>query len=120
MRAASRLRALGGIAAAFCLFELVLRQLYFGLPRWDPAIGWVYKNTELRNYIFEGGATSHWDQRGVRAIPAPTPPGRAILAVGDSITQAAQVDDAAVYTALLQHRLGMPVLNVGHDARTIA
>jgi hypothetical protein len=120
MRVASRLRAIGGVVAAFLLFELVLRQLYLGLPTWDPAVGWIYSNTELRHYIFEGWATSHWDQRGVRAIPGPPPQGRAILAIGNSVTQAAQIGDADVYTALLQRRMGMPVLNVGHDAQSIA
>jgi hypothetical protein len=120
MKAASRLRAIGGVVAAFLLFELLLRQLYFGTPRWDPTVGWIYANTEIRRYIFEGFATSHWDLRGVRLVPGSTQQGRAILVVGDSVTQAAQVEDSAVYTAVLQQRSRMPVLNVGHDAQSLA
>jgi hypothetical protein len=120
MRAAGRLRAIGGAVAAVVLFEAILRHVYSGLPAWNPAVGWIYADTEIRHYIFEGWATSRWDRRGVRVIPGPPPRGPAILAVGNSVTQAAQIGDEDVYTALLQRRMRMPVLNVGHDAQSIA
>lgn len=120
MKDASRLRAIGGAVAAFLLFELILRCIYFGSPTWDPRVGWIYANTAVRRYIFEGWATSHWDARGVRVVPSGSQNGRAILVVGDSVTQATQVGDGDVYTALLQQRLRMPVLNVGHDAQSLA
>jgi hypothetical protein len=53
-------------------------------------------------------------------IPGPAPAAPALLAVGNSVTQATQVADDQTFTALLQRRMDMPVLNVGHDAQAIA
>jgi hypothetical protein len=116
---AGRLRALSGIAAAVVLFEIILRQMYFGIPTWKPEAGWGYYGTELRRYYFEGGSTSRWDSRGVRGIGGPSPSGPPILAVGDSMTQATQVADDQTFTALLQRQIGLPVLNVGRDAQAL-
>jgi hypothetical protein len=120
MNAVRRLSPIAGIATALLLFEIVLRHIFFGTATWDARIGWVYYNTELRHHIFEGSATSHWDRRGIREIPGELPRGPAILVIGNSVTQAAQVGDAEVYTALLQKRVALPVLNVGHDAQSLA
>ncbi len=120
MSAGQRLRAIGGILAAFVVFELILRQLYWGLPTFKPEAGWGHFDTELRRYYFEGGSSSHWDARGVRRIPGSVPRGPALLAVGNSVTQATQVVDDQVFTALVQRRTQLPVLNVGHDAQSLA
>ncbi len=120
MSAVHRLRAFGGMLAAVVLFELVLQHLFFGIQTWKPGAGWGYYGTELRRYYFEGGSTSHWDDRGVRVIPGPAPRGAPILAVGNSVTQATQVADDQPFTARLQHEIGLPVLNVGHDAQSLA
>lgn len=113
-------RPAGGLLAAVLLFELILRHMYFGTRTWRPGVGWGHYDTELRRYFFEGGSTSRWDGRGARVIPGPTPAGRPILAIGNSYTQGTTVDDSEVYTALLQSSVGMPVLNVGHDAQNLA
>jgi len=116
----ARLRPLTGLLAALALFELIIRHVFLGVADWKPGVGWGYYSTEVRRYIHEGAGTSHFDARGIRIVPGSVPAGPPILALGNSMTQAAQVDDGEAYTAQLQSLMHMPVLNAAHDARLLA
>ncbi|HLU37881.1 MAG TPA: hypothetical protein VK081_00755 [Planctomycetota bacterium] len=65
------------------------------------------------------GDDNHWGTRvtidadGFRSNGAPPPPGRPIIAVGDSFTFGDQVDDDETWPAYLERRLQQPVKNAG-------
>ena len=56
------------------------------------------------------------DQDGLRSNGATRPPGRPILALGDSFTFGDEVDDHESWPAALERELGLPVLNGGVPA----
>jgi hypothetical protein len=100
-----------GLLLAAGVFELLLRQLLW-------TTGGPGQASTLVRRLDEGSGVSHWDARGIRvAPPAPGPP---ILAIGDSFTEASQVNDDEVFTARLQSILGVRVLNNGVAARSPA
>lgn len=90
-----------------------VRMLRGGYPaRHDPRLGYVpAPGASLRDPHW---GTVHIDARGLRENGgAPPPPGRTILAVGDSFTFGDQVNDRETWPAALERRLGMRVANGG-------
>lgn len=111
------IRRCAGLALAVIAFELLLRWLGFGGGAVDAGDAGATREVTVRNRTEEGWADSRWTSAGVRVVPSPAPAGAPeLLVLGDSFTQALQVGDAEVYTALLQERLGLPVLNRGCPA----
>ncbi|HKO02926.1 MAG TPA: hypothetical protein VJ032_14605, partial [Thermoanaerobaculia bacterium] len=104
--------AVGSLLAAGA-FELLLRQL-----AWSSGFDANGQPSMQVRRVEEGSGVLHRDARGVRV----TPPigGAPILAVGDSFTEAAQVNDDDAFTARLQTLLGIPVLNAGVAAQSPA
>jgi hypothetical protein len=88
----------------------------------DDILGFVPRpGARLLNLALERDGTirqtnaSH-DAKGLRLPPAGAPlslPGPPILAVGDSFTYGAEVDDADTWPVALQAILGQPVVNAG-------
>ena len=69
-------------------------------------------------YRLEGCGVSYWNADGVRSRTNPPYRSNPILAIGDSFTEALQVDDNEVYTSILEKRLETkgnhsPILNLG-------
>lgn len=93
--------------------ELRVDQVRRGYPaEHDERLGYVPRAG------FAGG-DNHWGTRvtidadGFRGNGAPAPPGRPVLAVGDSFTFGDQVDDDETWPAYLERSLQRPVRNGG-------
>ena len=100
-------RSVVGALLAIALAELLLR------------------SQALRLGLGEGSAVSHWNIDGSRAAP-PAPAGApVVLAIGDSFTEALQVNDDEVFTAIAQRRLASlgaasRFVNIGRGAHSPA
>lgn len=106
-----------GFALALLFFELILRWLGYGGEAVDARNGAIPPDgATLRSRTGEGWATSRWQPDGTRVVPGELLSGPPVVALGDSFTQALQVEDDEVFTARLQHALGVPVLNRGCGA----
>jgi hypothetical protein len=86
---------------------------------YEPGVGYV---NAPGTSIFgrEGWAVSHWTTHGARGRRLPDADGQAILAIGDSFTEAAMIPDEDVYPALLETELrktcpGQVVVNAGRS-----
>lgn len=114
-----------GAVLAVVAVELVVRQTSFKPWVTDPDFGYVFAPGANVRSAIEGSGSSHWTVHGIRR-PAPPPPERpAILALGDSFTEAVMVDDDEVYSQRLETLLaadGSPfvVLNLGRSGTTAA
>lgn len=102
-----------GMLLAAAVFEILLRHLV-----WSAGLDAPGQSGMLVRRLQEGSAVSHWTSRGIRAAPAMDGP--SVLAIGDSFTEAAQVEDDEVFTARLQRMLNVPVLNAGSASRSPA
>lgn len=79
---------------------------------YDPLLGYVpTPGASGRANVWHREVTITAD--GVRSNGAPAPPGRPVLAVGDSFTFGDEVDDADTWPARLEGLLGRPVVNGG-------
>jgi hypothetical protein len=113
----------GGAVLAVLGAELVMR-LYAFAPRVaDQQLGFVPRPGALVRWNVEGNGQGYWEPRGVRRQPRP--PGPGILVLGDSISEAMQVDDDQTYSARLGVYLraaGLPlgVYNTGIAGASIA
>ncbi|MFZ2493747.1 MAG: hypothetical protein WA208_19885, partial [Thermoanaerobaculia bacterium] len=111
------IRRCAGLALAAIAVELLLRWLGFGGAAVDAGAPGAKPEVTVRHRTGEGWADSRWTSAGVRLVPgATTAQAPGLLVLGDSFTQALQVGDGEVYTALLQQMLGLPVLNRGCPA----
>lgn len=115
-----------GLGLAVLTAEGVARLLHFTPQTYLPAFGWVYQpGMSIRSSV-EGFGTSHWAHPGIRRarpLGATEPP--VILVVGDSFTEALQVDDDVVYTTVLEREIGLlglnkTVINIGRASRSPA
>jgi hypothetical protein len=104
------LRSAIGILLAAVASEVALRHLSW-IGR-DPLGG--PGSTIVYHRLNEGWGFGHWDGAGIRASPVSNTP--TLLAVGDSFTEAQEVDDDEVFTALL----GLRVLNAGRASESPA
>jgi lysophospholipase L1-like esterase len=78
---------------------------------YDARLGWVPTPGSHPHNVWNTTVTIEPDGR--RSNGAPPPPGRPILAVGDSFTFGDEVGDAETWPAQLERELGTPVRNAG-------
>ena len=118
------------LIAAFVLIvlteELVCRETFFARRTTDPYIGLIFQPGQQVIGRTEGSSVSNWTDHGIRrdSLPAEKSPAP-ILVLGDSFTEALQVNDSEVYTAQLEARLSdggvsIPVLNAGASGYSMA
>jgi hypothetical protein len=77
----------------------------------DARLGWVPQPGEHPDNAW--GTRVTITAAGTRSNGAPPPPGRPVVAVGDSFTFGDEVDDADTWPAQLERALGVPVVNGG-------
>lgn len=109
------LAAIAGIALALIAFEALFRLLLFGSVDIDPATHAL--TATGRHRIGEGFGESHRDRRGIRLSPHACAHCPQILVIGDSYTDAFQVNDDEAYTAVAESMLAgskpVRLLNAG-------
>jgi hypothetical protein len=117
-----RIRALVvGTLLALLAAELLVRQYCFWPQEIHPVLGLISAAGATVRYAREGNGTSHFTTDGVRRR-APVDRGRRpILAVGDSFSEAVQVDDDEIYSSVLERHLrargnDVDVLDIGRSA----
>src|SRR5215470_13877049 len=111
-----------GTALALVAFEPIARVYYFYPGSFEPGVGPVPAPASKVRWCIEGCATSSWQDHDLRRSRPYDPRLPAILAVGDSHTEAMQVGDDEVYTARLERALGdgTQVLNIGRSGHSPA
>lgn len=88
----------------------ILRAAY--PAQFDPLLGWAPRPGSTGRNLWNTRVTIK--PEGVRGNGAPPPSGKdPILAVGDSFTFGDQVNDDETWPAVLERRLGVPVINGG-------
>ena len=116
------LRLVAGTALALAVFEPIARIYYHYPGTFEPKVGPVPAAGQTVRWCLEGCASSTWQAHDVRRA-RPIDPGRpAILAIGDSHTEALQVGDDEVFSARLEHALGdgTQVVNIGRSGESAA
>lgn len=125
----NRLRWLPPVLAVLLVLgiaELGLRHGYYRLAVVvDPALGELVNAPGVARWGREGHGTSHWLEHGLRGTRPPQPELPRVLVVGDSFTEALQVDDAETFTHVAEARLSdqgrnVQVLNAGFSGRSAA
>lgn len=113
-----------GVVLALVASEGVAR--FFGTTRYvyDSARGYVMGPGAVRSST-EAMGTSTWQEGGVRRTKAWTKEKPHVLVLGDSFTEALMIDDADVFTELVEARLrgggiDVEVLNLGRSTDSIA
>lgn len=118
-------RFLLGALLALGAAELVVRQFHWAPTAWDPDFGPIQEPGERTIVSDEQRAVSRWTTGGIRRAAPPDPGRPAILALGDSFTEALMVNDEDVFTQRLEEALtadGLPyqVLNAGKSSASVA
>lgn len=118
--------ALGVMLALWLMDELAYRLIHYSPSFVDPDFGLVHGPGEIV-HAREGFGHSHWLEEGVRDNGNGEVAGRGprVLVVGDSQTEALQVDDRQTFVSLAERDLrqqGWPVqlLNCGYASRSVA
>lgn len=109
-------RPIAGVLLALLVFEAVLRHLSFGHVTLDPIVGWVWRSTTVVHRLGEGWGISHWrddESREHAPVAADAP---RVLFLGDSFTEALQVDDDEVFSARLSNVNALNIGQSGHSA----
>lgn len=122
----ARLRAMipavCGIALSLLTFEVAFRLLLFQTIRLDPIAHLPVATVTHR--LGEGFGVSHWDANGIRRSPYSCSNCARVLVIGDSYTEALQVNDdqtyAAVAEAILAGTKPVRLLNAGIAAASPA
>ena len=109
-----------GVALALGCLELGMRQVYWLRSGRDADFGAIPRPGNPVRWWREGHGISHWTEHGIRGRALPATGSRPILAVGDSFTEAFNVDDNDVFTQRLEALLAdagiaVPVLNAGRS-----
>jgi len=117
-------KAFLGVIMAALSMEAVVRSTYSMPLVYEPDFGLVVRPGLVR-WGREGHATSHWTRFGLRGRAAPDLSGEAILVLGNSVTEALQVDDEEVFTTLVERLLreagvNRRVLNAGRSGVSAA
>jgi hypothetical protein len=96
------------------LFERMLVTNRWPVNDYHPGVGWVHKPNLSFNADSEDSSftTGEFGVRMNQAKILPVPRG-AILAVGNSFTEGAEVGDRGTWPASLERTLGEPVVNAG-------
>jgi lysophospholipase L1-like esterase len=97
------LPAVAGITLSLLMFEAAFRLLLFGSEGRDPITH--ASITVGVHRLGEGFGVSHRDARGIRLSPHRCSICPQVLVIGDSYTEASQVDDDKVYTAVAETML---------------
>ncbi len=114
-----------GVALALATLEVAIRHIYWLPNDHDPVFGTIPHAGATVVYGLEGHGRSRWNEYGIRRASLPEPGSRPLLVVGDSFTEAFNVDDDLVYTQRLEALLAadgaaIPVLNAGHSGMSPA
>ncbi len=114
-----------GATLALLLGEVVVRQVYYVPWELDPDFGCIVLPGTTARYRIEGNGVSHWTVHGVRGVAVPDPARAPILVLGDSFTEAYQVDDDETFAHRLETGLGeagwdVLVVNAGRSAASPA
>ena len=115
-----------GVSLAVATILPLGEAIYSARIVFDPALGRVFWPGKTVVWRLEGSGRSLWSEYHVRRERLPTAKERpVVLVLGDSMTQALQVDDQDVYTKRLEDSLrasGVPaaVLNAGVGNRSMA
>jgi hypothetical protein len=114
-----------GVAVALVCSEGAIRQIYWVRGAQHPEFGSIQRPGDTLVFGREGFGHSRWTEHGVRRVSLPPPGSRPILVLGDSFTEAYNVDDDVVYTHRLETLLGeagfdVPVLNAGRSGASPA
>lgn len=100
--------------------ELTARQFYRADLVHDPEIGYL-QSPGIVKWSSEANASSTWTVHGLRRSAPPRADQPSILVVGDSITEALQVDDGLPFPDRLEQKLsGIQVLNAGRSTMSTA
>lgn len=100
-----------GIAVAVLLFEGVLRAVGFSAPIWyraDPQLGWTLRPGASGWFTREGRAFVQVSSQGRRDLPVPVEKPRGVYRIavlGDSYSEAMQVELGQAWWRRLAHRL---------------
>ena len=110
-----------GFSLAVLTMGLAARQLYDLPVLPHPIVGEVHEPGKPFRQGIEGRGSGIWTSNGVRRASYPTSGGHApVLILGDSYTEAIQVDDEDYFGHLLEGRLGgTPVLAVGRSGYSV-
>lgn len=124
-RSAFLLKIILPVLLSLLSFEAIALR-YFNLEKSnDPILGRVFRAGHTVYSRVEGEGKAHYIQNGIRRT-SPLPPGAPppLLVLGDSFTEALQVNDEEVYTSVLERILReegfpIPVLNVSTSGMSI-
>jgi lysophospholipase L1-like esterase len=121
----NRVGSVGGILLALVAMELVVRQVYHVPVAFEPGFGTIIRPGATVRWRREGRGESHWTRLGIRGREAPDLSKSSVLVLGNSFTEALQVDDDEVFTAIVERRLRRDgieatVLNAGHSGASAA
>jgi len=121
----SRAGSWTGILLALVAMELVVRQVYHVPVAFEPGFGKIIRPGATVRWWKEGHGESHWTRFGLRGREVPDLTKSSVLVLGNSFTEALQVDDDEVFTTILQERLqregvATTVLNAGRSGASAA
>jgi hypothetical protein len=94
--------------------ELAMRWYCFAPRVYDPQFGFVGDPNRASRWMREGNGVSHFELHGVRSNGT-LRVGQPVLVLGDSMTEALQVDDGDTYSAVLERKMAprFCMLNAG-------
>jgi hypothetical protein len=110
-------RTSSGVLLAVVVFEVVLRQLTFGRVTLDPQVGWMWRSTTVIHRLGEGWGVSHWRDDETRSHAPAAANAPCVLFVGDSITEALQVNDDEAFSGRMP---AVNALNIGQSGHSAA
>ncbi len=121
----NRAGSVAGVLLALVAMELVVRQVYHVPVAFEPGFGTIIRPGATVRWRKEGRGESHWTRFGIRGREAPDLSKSSVLVLGNSFTEALQVDDDEVFTAIVDRRLrrdgiATTVLNAGRSGASAA
>jgi hypothetical protein len=94
-----------GAALAIFLMEPVVRQVYQVPVSHEEGFGTIIRPGATVRWRREGHGESHWTHFGIRGAEPPDLSKHPVLVLGNSFTEALQVDDDEAFTWRVQRRL---------------
>jgi hypothetical protein len=121
----NRAGSVTGMLLALVAMELVVRQVYHVPVAFEAGFGTIIRPGATVLWWKEGRGESHWTRFGIRSRKAPDLSKSSVLVLGNSFTEALQVDDDEVFTSILEQRLRRgwiqtTVLNAGRSGASAA
>ncbi len=114
------------ILGVLAIGELSLRHWYFqSVVTLDPVLDELVAGPGRIRWHREGDGTSHWIEHGVRRHTPPAQDRPRVLVLGDSYTEALQVDDGETFADVAEARLraigsDTQLINEGSSTRSVA